>query len=78
MVLQTFGGILLLLIGYNTKQIVDRVDGHDREFKQTNDKINTNADRTTKLEVKNEGVESFVREIRQDIKEIKDELKRKP
>jgi hypothetical protein len=40
--------------------------------------VNNHEGRMIKIETKQDGTEQFIKEIRQDIKDIKDELKKRP
>ena len=71
MVLNAICGILLVILGWNMQSIVGRLDEHDKELKAVDGNIR-------ELKVKGEGSDAFIREIRQDIKDIKERLERRP
>jgi septal ring factor EnvC (AmiA/AmiB activator) len=67
MALQTVGGILLAVVAWVVRQMSDKQKEHDQKLEQ-------HADRLTKAETKAEGTEQFIREIREDIRDIKSAL----
>jgi len=71
MVLGVAGTVLFALCGYVLTAHASRQDASESKIEQLNVK-------TTRLEVKVDGSDAFIREIRQDIKDIKERLERRP